>query len=141
MVDGSVRVDGNRVRASAELVDASSQQTLWSANYDRDLADILSVQSQIAQEIVRALQASLSPAEQRQIQKRPTDNLEAYALFLQSLQGTNSDRAVNVAAIEQLRQALALDPQFALARAHLAYRLMFLSNYDRASYLDERIAP
>jgi Tfp pilus assembly protein PilF len=60
-------------------------------------------------------------------------------LFLQSRQGTNSDRALNVAAIEQLRQALALDPQFALARAHLAYRLMFLSNYDRASYLDEGI--
>ena len=139
VVDGSIRVDGNRVRVSAELVDASSQQTLWSANYDRDLADILSVQSQIAQQIARALQASLSPAEQRQMQKRPTDNLEAYALFLQSLQATNSDRSLNVGAIEQLRQALALDPQFALARAHLAYRLMFLSNYDRASYLDEGI--
>jgi TolB-like protein len=139
VVDGSVRVDGNRVRVSAELVDASSQQTLWSDHYDRDLAGILSVQSEIAQEIARALQASLSPAEQLQIDKRPTDNLEAYTLFLRTLQAPNSDRALNTAAIERLRQALALDPRFALARAHLAYRLMFLSNYDSAAYLDEAI--
>ena len=64
LVDGSVRVDGNRVRVSAELVDASTQQTLWSDRYDCDLADVLTVQSQIAQQIARALHASLSPAEQ-----------------------------------------------------------------------------
>jgi TolB-like protein len=139
VVDGSVRVDGNRVRVSAELVDAASRQTLWSDHYDRDLADILTVQSQIAQQIARALQASLSPAEQLQIEKRPTQNLEAYTLFLQSLQASNSDRGWNTAAIERLREALALDPRFALARAHLAYRLMFLSNYDSASYLEEGI--
>ena len=51
LVDGSVRVEGNRVRVSAELVDASTQQTLWSDRYDRDLADVLTVQSQIAQQI------------------------------------------------------------------------------------------
>jgi adenylate cyclase len=49
LVDGSVRVEGNRVRVSAELVDASTRQTLWSEQYDRDLADVLTVQSQIAQ--------------------------------------------------------------------------------------------
>jgi non-specific serine/threonine protein kinase len=139
VVDGSVRVDGKRVRVSAELVDASTQQTLWSEQYDRDLADVLTVQGQIAQQIARALQAALSPAERSQIEKRPTDNLEAYALFLQSLEAANTDRTSNVAAIERLRRALTLDPQFALARAHLAYRLMFLSNYDNASYLDEAI--
>ena len=108
----SVRVDGNRVRVSAELVDASSQQTLWSDHYDRDLAGILSVQSEIAQEIARALQASPSPAEQLQIDERPTDSLEAYTLFLRSLQAPNSDRALNTAAIEGLRHALALDPRW-----------------------------
>jgi TolB-like protein len=140
LVDGSVRVDGKRVRVSAELVDASTLQTLWSDHYDRDLADILTVQSQIAQQIARALQANLSPAEQLQIEKRPTGNIEAYTLFLQSLQAGNTNRAQNVAAIDQLRQALARDPQFALARAHLAYRLMFLSNYDSAAYLEQAIA-
>jgi adenylate cyclase len=139
LVDGSVRVDGNRVRVSAELVDASTQQTLWSDRYDRDLADVLTVQSQIAQQIAHALQANLSPAEQRRIEKRPTSNLDAYTRFLQAQQANTSDRARNLEAIEQLRQALALDPQFALARGHLAYRLLFLASYDGPSYLDQAI--
>ena len=140
LVDGSVRVDGNRVRVSAELVDASTQQTLWSEQYDRDRADVLTVQSQIAQQIARSLQASLSPAEQRRIEKRPTDNLDAYALFVQARQANIGDRARNVEAIERLRGALALDPQFALARGHLAYRLLFMASYDGPSYLDQAIA-
>ena len=140
LVDGSVRVDGNRVRVSAELVDASTQQTLWSEQYDRNLADMLTVQSQIAQQIARALHATLSPAEQLRIEKRPTDNLDAYALFLQTLRASYTDRSRNLTAIEQLRKALELDPQFALARGHLAYRLMFMANYDGASYLDQAIA-
>jgi TolB-like protein/tRNA A-37 threonylcarbamoyl transferase component Bud32 len=139
LVDGSVRVEGNRVRVSAELVDASTQQTLWSDRYDRDLADVLTVQSQIAQQIARALHANLSPAEQRRIEKRPTGNLEAYTRFLQAQQASMSDRARNLEAIEHLRQALALDPQFALARGHLAYRLLFLAVYDGASFLDQAI--
>ena len=85
-VDGSVRVDGNRVRVSAELVDASNQQTLWSDQYDRDLADVLAVQSDIAQQIARALRRSLSPHEQTRLEQRPTDNVEAYKLYLQSQQ-------------------------------------------------------
>jgi tetratricopeptide (TPR) repeat protein len=60
-------------------------------------------------------------------------------LFLRSLEAPHTDRARNTAAIERLRQALTLDPRFALARAHVAYRLMALSNYDDASYLDEGI--
>ena len=140
LVDGSVRVDGNRVRVSAELVDASTQQTLWSEQYDRELADMLAVQSQIAQQIARALRATLSPAEQFRIEKRPTGNFDAYALFVQARQANPSDRARNLEAIGQLRQALALDPQFALARAYLANRLMFMANYDSPSYLDQAIA-
>ena len=140
VVDGTVRVDGNRVRVSAELVDASTQQTLWSEQYDRDLADMLTVQSQIAEQIARSLQARLSPAERVRIEKRPTDNLEAYTLFVQARQLSMGDRARNREAIEQLRHALTLDPGFALARGHLAYRLMFMANYDGAAYLDQGIA-
>jgi TolB-like protein len=140
LVDGSVRVNGNRVRVTAELVDASTQRTLWSDQYDRDLADVLTVQSQIAQQIARALHASLSPSEQLRIEQRPTSNLEAYSLFLQARPANTSDRGQNIEAMEQLRKALALDPQFALARGHLAYRLMFMANYDGASFLDQAIA-
>lgn len=137
---GSVRVDGNRVRVTAELVDAAMQQTLWSAQYDRELADVLAVQSQVAQEIARALHANLSPADKRPIEKQPTNNLDAYALFVKARQADVTDRTNNLAAIEQLRQALMLDPEFALARAHLAYRLLFMSIYDSASYLEQAIA-
>ena len=98
------------------------------------------MQGQIAQQIARALHANLSPTEQLRIEKRPTDNLDAYTLFLQARRASTSDRARNLEAIEQLRKALALDPQFALARGHLAYRLMFMANYDGASYLDQAIA-
>jgi TolB-like protein len=139
LVDGSVRVDGNRVRVSAELVDASSRQTLWSDRYDSDLADVLTVQSQIAQQIARALHANLSPAEQLRIEKRPTSNVDAYTLFLQAQQASSVDRARNLEAIEHLRRALTLDPAFALARGHLAYHLLFLSTYDGPSYLDQAI--
>jgi hypothetical protein len=128
------------VRVSAELVDAATQQTLWSNQYDRDLADVLAVQAEIAQQIARALQASISPAEQLRIEKRPTENLEAYTLFVRARQADPSNRAQNLEAVERLRQALALDAQFALARGHLAYRLMFMANYDGPSYLDQAMA-
>jgi TolB-like protein len=140
VVDGTIRVDGNRVRVSAELIDASTEQTLWSQQYDRDLADVLAVQSQIAQQIARSLQATLTPAEQLRIEKRPTSNLNAYALFVQARSANASDRARNLEAIGQLREALALDPQFALARGYLSNRLVFMANYDGASYLDQGIA-
>jgi TolB-like protein len=140
VVDGSVRVDGNRVRVTAELVDAGTQHTLWSDQFDRNLADVLAVQGEIAQQIVRALQTTLSPAEQLRIERRPTENLEAYTLFVRARQLNSTDRARNLKAIEQLRQALALDPQFALAKGHLAYRLLFRSFYDGSSYLDQAIA-
>ena len=140
VVDGTVRVDGSRVRVSAELVDASTEQTLWSEQYDRELKDVLTVQSQIAQEIARSLRARLTPAEQVRLEKRPTANLSAYTLFLQARSANVSDRARNLEATEQLRRALSLDPDFALARAHLAYRLLFMAVYDGASFLEQAIA-
>ncbi|MEQ1693750.1 MAG: protein kinase, partial [Gemmatimonas sp.] len=139
-VDGSVRVEGNRVRVSAELVDGSTQQTMWSQQYDRDLADILAVQGDVALQIARALQATLSPEEQTRLKRRPTQNADAYALYLESQQMEATDRAKNVAAQEMLRRALVMDPDFALARARLAYRLIFMGFYDSLSYVDRGMA-
>lgn len=140
VVDGSVRVEGSLVRVSAELVDASTRETLWAQQYDRELSDILAVQSDIAQQIARALRANLSPSEQERLDKRPTDNHEAYSLYLRAREMDHSNRAENLAAIELLRTAVAFDPKFALAQAHIAYRLMFMAYYDAASYLDQGIA-
>jgi len=140
IVDGSIRVEGSRVRVSAELVDASTQQTVWSNNYDRELADVLAVQTEIAQQIARALSANLSPAEQRQIEKRPTENLEAYALYLQAQPLSSLDRARNLEAVGLLRQALSLDPRFAAAQARIAFRLIMMTYYDDPSYADKGLA-
>jgi TolB-like protein len=140
LVDGSVRVEANRVRVSAELVDASTQQTLWSQQYDRELSDMLAVQADVAQHIARALQGTLSPREQERLAARPTQNAEAYALYLRSMEMPSSDRANNLAAQELLRQALALDPAFALARSRLAYRLIIMGVYENPSYGDRGIA-
>ena len=140
LVDGSVRVDGNRVRISAELIDAATQQTLWSQQYDRELADILAVQSDVAMQIAHALRASLSPAEKQRIERPPTDNAAAYALYLQAQPMPSFDRAKNLAAIDLLRKTVAMDPRFAAARARIAYRLVIMGYYDDPSYIDQGIA-
>jgi TolB-like protein len=140
LVEGSVRVDGDRVRIAAALIDVTTQQTLWSEQYDRDLADVFAVQSDVALRIVEALRAKLSPGERKRVERRSTENLEAYRLYLQSQSLSISERATNLAAIEQLRQALALDPTFAAARARLAYRLVFMGYYDEASWIDKGVA-
>jgi len=139
-VDGSIRVDGDRVRVSAELVDASNQETIWSNSYDRDLVDVLRVQSDIAQQIARSLHTSLSPREQTRLETQPTENLEAYKIYLQAQRLSSFDRARNLEAIAMLQKALALDPKFVAAQARMAYRLMFMGiTYDDASYIDKGI--
>ena len=140
LVEGSVRVDGNRVRIAAALIDAATQQTLWSEQYDRNLADVFAVQSDVALRIAEALRAKLSPDERARVERRPTETIEAYRLYLQSQRLSTSARAANLAAIEQLRRALALDPVFAAAHARLAYRLVFMGYYDEASWIDKGVA-
>lgn len=140
IVDGSIRVDAGRVRVSAELVDAATQQTVWSHQYDRDLAGMLAVQSDIALQIARALRANLSPGEQQRLEQQSTGNSEAYALYLQSRQRAMGDRARNLEGIKLLREALVLDPKFAAAQASLAYRLMIMGNfYGDASFIEQGV--
>jgi TolB-like protein len=139
-VDGSVRVEGSRVRVSAELVDARTRESLWSQQYERELAGVLAVQSDIAQQIAKALEPNLSAAEQARLAKQPTDNLEAYTLFLRSRELPSSNRPQNLEAIGLLKKALALDPKFAEAQARAAYRLVFMGYYDDPSWIDKGIA-
>jgi TolB-like protein/cytochrome c-type biogenesis protein CcmH/NrfG len=139
-VDGSVRVEGSRVRVSAELVDARTRESLWRQQYERELAGVLAVQSDIAQQIARALKPNLSEAQRARLAKQPTDNIEAYTLFLRARELTSVDRRQNLEAIELLKQALALDPKFAEAQARAAYRLVFMGYYDDPSWIDKGIA-
>jgi serine/threonine protein kinase/tetratricopeptide (TPR) repeat protein len=141
LVEGSVRVEGGRVRVAVELVDAATQQTRWSEQYDRDLADVLSVQRDVALQIAQNLAATLSPAERERVEKLPTKNTDAYELYLrsQALSGL-ADLKRNQQGIALLEQALALDPQFALAKAKLSYRVFFRAYTEDRKYADEAIA-
>jgi eukaryotic-like serine/threonine-protein kinase len=122
VMKGSVRRDGGRVRVTAQLIDARSDQHLWAENFDGDLADVFGIQTTIAQAIVKALEARLSPEERRRLAERPTESIEAYDLFLRARalsQGAGMLHEARVATEQLLEQAIAVDPGFALAHAML----------------------
>lgn len=123
ILEGSVRRSGLRVRISAQLIDANTDEHLWAENYDRDLTDIFALQSTIAEEIVEALKTTLTPEEKKSIESVPTQNTQAYDIYLKardyySLSFENRDSA---ATAERLyNRAIKLDPSFALAYAALS---------------------
>jgi serine/threonine protein kinase/tetratricopeptide (TPR) repeat protein len=123
ILEGSVRREGNRVLVNVQLIDARNDRHLWAERYDRTLADSIGLQGEVAAEIAAALRAQLAPEEKASLAARPTENAEAYTLYLNAL---GRERALNRAsedliAAEQLYgQAIALDPKFALARARLS---------------------
>src|SRR6476660_843477 len=127
VVEGSVQRSGNRVRVNAQLIDARNDAHLWAQTYDRDLADVFAIQSEIAKAIADQLQAKLSPNEKAAIEKPPTTDLAAFDLYtraktlLLSL-GLNLNREQVVQqALELLNQAVARDPTFSEAYYQLVY--------------------
>jgi serine/threonine protein kinase/tetratricopeptide (TPR) repeat protein len=120
VVEGTVRRDGNRVRITIRLVDARTDKALWAEGYDRDLTDIFGIQSEVAQIVASRLSARLSPEEKKRIEAKPTENLEAYDLYLRAKALLASARVswteiLLREAINFLEQALRLDPKFTLA--------------------------
>ncbi len=123
VVEGSVRRSGDRVRVTAQLIDATTDDHLWAENYDRQLADVFAIQTAIAQEIVKALQAELTPEEERLISERPTESIDAYELYLRAREyGATTGLSLNSdeEAERLLERAVVLDPKFARAYALLA---------------------
>jgi TolB-like protein/Tfp pilus assembly protein PilF len=118
VLEGSVRRAANRVRVSAQLIDASTDTHLWADTYNRDLEDIFEVQSAIAETIVRSLKAKLTPEVVKRIRKHPTDNVDAYDQFLRGREAIRRSDAE--AAIAALKEAVSLDPDFAAAYGALA---------------------
>ena len=136
VLTGSVRQSGSQVRVGVQLLAAPSGESLWSEQYDRTASNIFDVQSDIAVRVVRALQASLAPQERERIQRAPTDNPEAYALYLRQRRLLLGVREQNQEGIDHLQQATTLDPKFALGYAVLAQRLVSSgSAVGRADYL------
>jgi serine/threonine protein kinase len=121
VLEGSVRKGGSRVRITGQLIKISDGYHLWSDRYDRELSDIFEVQDDISMAIVEKLKVKLLGGEHEQILKRPTDNLEAYNLYLKGRFHWNNRSTKEVQrAIECLKKAVKLDPEFSLGHAGLA---------------------
>jgi len=137
VLEGSVRKTGNRVRITAQLIDADLDQHVWAEQYDRELTaeDLFDIQGDVAQKIAAALRTELSPEETERIRARPTDDLEAYEYYLRGNESRNraNDRADHEQAIQMWERAVALDPGFAVAYAALSrdHSDMWWSYYDR----------
>jgi adenylate cyclase len=121
VLEGSVRKAGNRVRITAQLIDGATGGHVWAERYDRDLTDIFALQDEISEAIVKALKLKLLPEEKKAIERRGTDNAEAYDLYLMARQhgwtGNDGDPRQNEAVIRLCDKAIEIDPAYARAWA------------------------
>jgi len=128
VLEGSIRRAGQRVRITAQLIDAENGAHLWADRYDRDLTDIFEVQDDVTHRIVDALKVTLSPTEKAQLSETKASDMEAYELSLRArevLLGPTKNRETFEQARKLFVRALELDPNFAKAYAGLAFAYMF----------------
>jgi non-specific serine/threonine protein kinase len=118
VLEGSIRRSGNRVRITAQLVEASTRHSVWAERYDRQLEDVFAIQEEIARSIAQALRITLTPQEEKTIARKPTENPLAYDFYLR---GKNYTRRENIDyGLQMFEQAIELDPNFALAHGGIA---------------------
>ena len=123
MLEGSVQKAGDRVHINVQLIQADTDAHLWAQSYDRQLTDIFSVEAEVAKSIAGSLQAALSPQEKARVEIKPTDNADAYVLYLRGRDyQTRPDNLLQDfrSAANLYEQAITLDPRFALAHARLS---------------------
>jgi tetratricopeptide (TPR) repeat protein len=140
LLTGSLRRAGTRLRINAELVDTKANFPLWSERYDREMADVFAVQDEIARKIAEALRVQLSPQEQEALGVKPTENLQAYDLYLRGKSYARRLTRQDVEfALQMFENAVAQDPGFALAYAAIANACaQYHYNYDRKKAWLER---
>ena len=141
VLEGSVRKIAGRLHVTAQLIDTRNETQTWAEKYDRDIADIFQIQNEISQAIVTQLKVALSPTEKAAIEEKPTQDKEAYDLYLraralvygQQVSLTHKTVEENATkAITLLELAIARDPKFALAYCALGDAQAFLENFDKA---------
>jgi adenylate cyclase len=128
VLEGSIRRAGNRVRITAQLIDAANGAHLWAERYDRDLTDIFAVQDDVTKRIVEALKITLTPGEQARLSDSGTTNVAAHDLLLRArdiLTSATINRDGYEKALSLLERAIALDPQYGEAHAGLAFAHVF----------------
>src|SRR6266403_1765224 len=130
VLEGSVRKAAGRVRITAQLIDGSNDSHVWAERYDRDLNDIFALQDEISRAIVDALKVKLLPEEKKAIERRGTENVDAYNLYLMAREsyatGFEGDGRRNEAIIRLCRRAVEIDPNYAEAWALIAMAEMLL---------------
>ncbi len=118
VLEGSIRRAGNRVRITAQLVEAATRTSVWAERYDRQLEDVFAIQEEIARSIAQALRITLTPQEEKTIARKPTENPQAYDFYLR---GRSYTRRENIDyGLQMFEQAIQLDPNFALAHGGIA---------------------
>jgi len=133
VLTGSLRRAGNRLRITTQLVDAATDYPVWSERYDREMKDVFEVQDEIARKIAEALRVTLSPQELEALAVKPTENLQAYDLYLRGKRYARRQTRQDLEfALQMFENAVAMDPSFALAFAACANACaMFYCNYSR----------
>src|SRR5947208_8113891 len=126
IVEGSVQRAGDRLRINAQLIDARTDTHIWAETYDRTAADLFAIQSDLAESIVAQLKATLSPKQKAEIEERPTQDLDAFELYLQakaiidSYINATDVRAALLQALKSLDEAIQRDPNFVSAYCYAA---------------------
>jgi serine/threonine protein kinase/Tfp pilus assembly protein PilF len=140
LLTGSLRRAGTRLRINAELVDTHTNFPVWSERYDREMADVFEVQDEIARKIAEALRVTLSPQEKEALAAKPTENLQAYDLYLRGKSYVRRLTRQDIEfALQMFENAVALDPRFALAHAAIALSCaQYNQHFDRAPVWIER---
>jgi len=130
VLEGSVRKAGEQVRITAQLIDAARDAHLWAEKYNGNLNDVFELQERVSKEIVTALKLSVTGGEERKIEKRYTDNVEAYNLYLKGLHLRRRLIENDIyESIKYFKEAIELDPDYALAYAGIAYAYFLLPFY------------
>ena len=138
VLEGSVRKAGNRLRVTAQLINAADGYHLWSERYDREMADVFVIQDEISQTIVKALQIQLTPERQRSLVKRYTDNPDAYNAYLKGRYHWNNRPLGTPKAIEYFEQAISIDPEYAMAYTGLADCYSHLGSWEERRHAAAR---
>jgi len=140
VLTGTLRRSGARLRINAQLVDARTDFPLWSERFDREMKDVFEVQDEMARKIAEALRVTLSPEELEALAVKPTENLQAYDLYLRGKRYARRQTRQDLEfALQMFENAVAIDPSFALAYAACANACaMFYCNYSRDQVWVER---
>jgi adenylate cyclase len=129
VLEGSVRKAGNRVRITAQLIEAMSGHHVWADRFDGELTDIFDLQDQVTASVVGAFEPSLKRAEIERAKAKPTENLNAYDLYMRALPNHYAlTKSGSEEALRLLRQAMRLDPDFAVAKAFAAWCIFTRDN-------------